>query len=168
MAEGVLPHNALGVGEDHRKPDARNFTIWLIQHGLAKVVFLEVYHWFQAGVSGKMAQPVDAPDYSLKVDGAFPGEGFQNSTSLGELAGFAGRYGAQVYLIDEKDRRWNPASAEGAWNRDQFAAERFYGVVRARGSRANCLVLYGARHFDGTLHRPCLGDMLCLDYVLFT
>ncbi len=162
----TLQTHALGVGENHLFPEARDFTRVLIRQGHVKALFLE-YPWSaQDYLNGALSRPSDSGDYELMVCGVFSRLLMENRTHLGCVAACAGRCGVPVYLID---KHRTGASRGELYLRDVMMAKKFKLIAKALGSEAHCLLLCGGSHFHGSAYYGYggLGRLLGIDYVLF-
>ena len=182
--------HAIGVGEDHMKPDARDFTKGLIRHGLVEALFLEV-HSDDQDFFDELAQDPNNPQLQAALGRMGPDWQHKNSTLLVTVASLAIRAGIPVFFLDvqagqvdfaahgvddmkieAKHGKINNFSKAGMTIRDAHAAGVFRKIVATRlgGRDAGCLLLYGGEHFLGNVHhRPgvSLADHLNLYYVLF-
>jgi hypothetical protein len=169
-ALSLIQYMAVGVGEDHGKPQARAFALELIKSGHVRNLFLECYQPKQVSFDTATAQNVGRADYQSviikEVNEAGP-KPHDNRIELGKVALFAVSRKVPVHFLDTDTTKIGRAAMG---KRDEEAAERFYGKTAGAG-RVGSLVLYGSAHLKGGTEThggwSCLGKLLDLPYVLF-
>lgn len=155
LAVQVIREGALGIGEDHTKPDGRNLAIELIEGGYVKKLFLEfppLDDWVSMleKATEKAPQGVDAVRGRIGF-----GVIFHCSVAIEQVAAVAIVHGATVHLVDHKVAM-NPTrngTTGGMKMRNITIAQ---GVMGATGTQSACeadaigsLLLFGGAHFEG-------------------
>ncbi len=157
FARLTLEAGALGIGEDHSKPEGRQLALDLINQGVVRHFFVEMYE--EEGNAEKLvkARIAAASGVPLTAVASIAPSGFQlgNSISQGTVIARALQRGVKVHLADIQAMKFRPKQ-HGARHRNIL--ERFRLVTNqpapatasALGrSSIGCLFLWGGAHFEG-------------------
>jgi hypothetical protein len=150
-AQALLKSGALGIGEDHTKPDGRILAIQLLnQPDLVKHLFVEltVQHVFlleQAKALADAGRPLEEIERAAPNGGAF-----DCSITQAKVIATALVNKIPVYAADDRTMARFPDNFK---KRHMTIAAKFEEVTKVRNARANesagCLLLWGSDHFVG-------------------
>ncbi len=157
LAQLALKNGALGIGEDHGDPAGRQLALDLINMGLVRHFFTELYE--EEGnleKLGKASRAAASGDSLLVVESLAPsGHTLGNSIKQGRVIARALQRGAQVHLADIQKMKYRP-TFHAPRHSNIRAKYRIVtnqpapGAASAVGENCRgCLLLWGAAHFEG-------------------
>ncbi len=157
VARVALQNGALGIGEDHGEPEARQLALELINMGVVRHFFTELYEEHGNVEKLATARIAAASGDSLRVVESLCPSGFSlgNSITQGRVIARALQRGATVHLADTPHMHMG-ASRHAQRHQNILAKYRRAtnqpGPAPARADVAagrGCLLLWGGAHFEG-------------------
>ncbi len=155
-ARRCLEAGALGIGEDHTKPDGRQLALDLIEAGVVTNLFVE-FAETQFGPALNYARELADKGEGLdEVAKYAPNSNlFQCNIPLGKVIAAALLKKIPVHLADNSIMAARPSDFQRRHNTIREVFSRVTGQARtppeaAGQSCVGCLLLWGGAHFEGS------------------
>lgn len=161
MAARALKFGAVGIGEDHTKPDGRNLAIHLIERGAVKRLFVELSPGkYQGMIDGAAnhGSTLQGSDATANTSSIMKCLGFHVNFScdvrLEKVVAIAIAHGVPVHCVDHRIanhpiRGGTPKSMDVRNDEIVKGVREVTEVSSAReGGAAGSLLLFGGGHFD--------------------
>lgn len=156
-ARALLKSGALGIGEDHTKPDGRLLAIELLnQPGLVKHLFVELTEQHVALIENARKLVEAGRPFEEIVAAAPEGGAFVCTVTQKRVIATALMNNIPVYAADD---RCMARFTDNFRRRHTTIAAKFEEVTTVKNARASesagCLLLWGGDHFTGIVEdRP--------------